>query len=137
MDHRLVSLVFLNGLRDAPPSHSARSGHIILAVFATLPPRSRHVPSGCRGCAASSETPLPAVTRSRCPPPAASSRRVPRQPLDAAEDLPKEAAGQVAFCQLEHEVSSVPNEAPAGLEQPLLETREGPALDGDGQNQPP
>jgi hypothetical protein len=30
----------------------------------------------------------------------------------------------------------MPDEAAAGLEQPLLETREGPALDGDGQNQP-
>src|SRR5258708_4050646 len=123
MDHRLVSLVFLNGLRDAPPSHSARSGHIILAVFATLPPRSRHVPSGCRGCAPSPETPLPALTRSRCPPPEASSRGVPRQPLEGAEDLRKEAAGQGVLGQREHEVSSVPNEAPAGLEQPLLETR--------------
>src|SRR5260370_33907326 len=103
MDHRLVSLVFLDGLRDAPPSHSARSGHIILAVFATLPPRSRHVPSGCHGSAPSSETALPAMTRSRCPPPAASSRRVPRQPLDAAWCLPNEAAGPVAFREREPE----------------------------------
>ena len=28
------------------------------------------------------------------------------------------------------------DQAPTGLEQPLLETREGPALDGDGQDQP-
>ena len=61
---------------------------------------------------------------------------MPREPLDAPEDLPKEASGQVTFGQLEDEVPGVPNEAPAGLEQPLLETREGPALDGDGQNQP-
>jgi hypothetical protein len=30
----------------------------------------------------------------------------------------------------------MPDEAPAGLEQPPLETREGPALDGDGQDEP-
>jgi len=28
------------------------------------------------------------------------------------------------------------DEAPSGLEQPLLETREGPALDRDGQDEP-
>ena len=43
---------------------------------------------------------------------------------------------KVTFGQLEEEVPSVPNEAPAGLEQPLLETREGPALNGDGQDLP-
>ena len=55
---------------------------------------------------------------------------------DAPEDLLKEAPRQVTFGQLEDEVPSVPNEAPAGLEQPLLETREGPALNGDGQDLP-
>ena len=30
----------------------------------------------------------------------------------------------------------MPNEVPAGLEQPLLETREGPALNGGGQDEP-
>ena len=30
----------------------------------------------------------------------------------------------------------MPDEAAARLEQPLLETREGPAVDGDGQDQP-
>jgi len=61
---------------------------------------------------------------------------MPRESPDAPEDLPKDAPGQVTFGQLEDEVSSVPNEAPAGLEQPLLETREGPALEGDRQDQP-
>ena len=59
-----------------------------------------------------------------------------REAPDAPEDLLKEAPGQVTFGQLEDEVPSVPNEAPAGLEQPLLETREGPALNGDGQDEP-
>src|SRR5436189_4235133 len=59
-----------------------------------------------------------------------------REAPDAPEDLLKEAPGQVTFGQLEDEVPSVPNEAPAGLEQPLLETRAGPALDGDRQDEP-
>ena len=61
---------------------------------------------------------------------------MPREPLDALENLPKERRCQVALDQLEDEVSSVRNEAPAGLEEPLLETRQGPALDGDRQNKP-
>jgi hypothetical protein len=35
--------------------------------------------------------------------------------LDAPEDLPKQAVGQVAFGQLEDEVPSMPDEASAGL----------------------
>jgi hypothetical protein len=61
---------------------------------------------------------------------------VPRQRLDALENLPKEGPRQVAFGQLEDEVSSVPDEASAGIEQPLLQTREGPVLDGQRQGQP-
>ncbi len=59
---------------------------------------------------------------------------MPREPLDAVENPPKEAPCQVALGQLEHEVPSMPDEAPAGLEQPRLEAREGPALDGDGHS---
>jgi hypothetical protein len=59
---------------------------------------------------------------------------MPREPLDAVENPPKEAPCQVALGQLEHEAPSMPDEAP-GLEQPLLETREGPALYGDGQDE--
>jgi hypothetical protein len=54
---------------------------------------------------------------------------VPPEPLDALENLPKEGPGQVAFGQLQDEVSSVPNEATPGLKEPLLETRERPATD--------
>src|SRR5260370_8107191 len=61
---------------------------------------------------------------------------MPPESRDAHEYLPKEAPSQVALGQLEHEVPSMPDEAPAGLEEPLLETREGPALDGDGQDEP-
>jgi hypothetical protein len=42
----------------------------------------------------------------------------------------------VAFGQLEDTVPHMPDEAPAGLEQPLLEARQGPALDGRGQAEP-
>jgi len=61
---------------------------------------------------------------------------MPRESLDAPEDLPKEAPGQVTFGQLEDEVPSMPDEPPTGLEESLLETRQGPALNGDGQGEP-
>jgi hypothetical protein len=41
---------------------------------------------------------------------------MPRESLDAPDDLPKQALCQVALGQLEHEVPGVPNEALAGLE---------------------
>jgi len=47
-----------------------------------------------------------------------------RESLDAPEDLPKERWRQVAFGQLQDEVPRVSNEAPAGLEQALLEARQ-------------
>src|SRR5207253_7691946 len=43
--------------------------------------------------------------------------------FDASENLPKEGPRQVAFGQLQDEVPGMPNEAPAGLEEPLLETQ--------------
>jgi len=49
---------------------------------------------------------------------------MPRESLDALENLPKEAPGQVAFGQLEEEGPRMQDEAPAGLEQPLLQARE-------------
>ena len=48
---------------------------------------------------------------------------VPPEPLDAFEDLPKEAPGQVALGHLEHEVARMSDQPPAGLEEPLLEAR--------------
>ena len=42
----------------------------------------------------------------------------------------------MALGQLEDEVPRMPDQPPARLEQPLLETREGTALDGDGQDEP-
>jgi hypothetical protein len=61
---------------------------------------------------------------------------MPCQSFDAREDLTKERPGQVAFRELQREVPGVPDQPPACLEQPLLEAREGPGLDGDGQNKP-
>jgi hypothetical protein len=49
---------------------------------------------------------------------------MPRESLDAPEDLPKEARRQGAFGQLEEEVPGMPDQAPAGLEQPLLQARQ-------------
>ena len=41
----------------------------------------------------------------------------------------------MAFGQLEDEVSCMPDEAAAGLEEALLETRQRPALDGPGEGE--
>jgi hypothetical protein len=60
---------------------------------------------------------------------------VPRESFDAAENLPKEAPCQAALGQLQDKVSGVPNEAATGLEEPLLETRQGPTLDGQRKGQ--
>jgi hypothetical protein len=44
---------------------------------------------------------------------------MPRESLDAPEDLPKEAPRQLAFGKLEREVPRVPNQAPAECEEGL------------------
>ncbi len=62
---------------------------------------------------------------------------MPRESLDAPDDLPKQALCHVALGQLEHEVPGMSDQPPAGLEEPLLEARQGPALDGEGQDEPP
>jgi hypothetical protein len=61
---------------------------------------------------------------------------MPRESLDTAENPPKEASRQVALSQLEQEVPRMPDHPPASLEEPLLQTRQGPALDGNRQNEP-
>lgn len=50
-----------------------------------------------------------------------SIRWVPRESLDAPEDLPKEPPRQMAFGQLEDVVPGMPDEAPTGLAHPLLQ----------------
>jgi len=91
------------------------------ALAAAVSPPQRH--SRCR----------PAVSQRG---PSARSRRVPRKLLDACHDLPEQGLCQVAFGELQGEVPRMPDEASARVEQPLLEAREGPALDGDRQDQP-
>ncbi len=44
---------------------------------------------------------------------------MPRESLDAPDNLPKQALCQVALGQLEHEVPCMPDQPPAGLEEPL------------------
>ena len=61
---------------------------------------------------------------------------MPCEPLDALKNLTKEVPRQVAFGKLQGGVPGMPDEASARPEQPLLEAREGPALDGDRQDQP-
>jgi len=61
---------------------------------------------------------------------------VPREPLDAPDDLRKHALSQLAFGQLQDEVPGMSDEASTGLEQALLQARQRPALDGDRQDQP-
>ncbi len=74
-----------------------------------------------------------------------SSGRVPRESFDAPENLRKETPCQGALGQLEDEVPSMQDKdkASARLEQPLLETRQGPfpgarqELDGLGRRRGP
>jgi hypothetical protein len=61
---------------------------------------------------------------------------VPREPLAAPDDLRKQALSQLAFPQLADEVLGVADEAPAGLEQPLVQAGEGLGLNGDGPGKP-
>src|SRR5215510_16182654 len=61
---------------------------------------------------------------------------MPRQPLDAPENLAKQRPCQVAFRELQGEIPSVPDQPRAGLEQPLLKACEGPVLNGDGEHEP-
>src|SRR5262245_10181076 len=64
------------------------------------------------------------------------SGRVPRQSLDAPKNLPKQARRQGALGELQDEVPGMPNEAATGLEEPLLEARQRPALDSRGEGEP-
>ena len=61
---------------------------------------------------------------------------MPRASLDAPEALPTQALRHVAFGQLEDTVPRMPDEAPARLDEPLLEAHQGPALDGERQDKP-
>jgi len=60
--------------------------------------------------------------------PSSQSGRGPRGSLNAPENLPKESRRQGAL--------RLADEPPAGLEPPLLQARQRPALDGERQDQP-
>ena len=89
-------------------------------------------PTGLFRDASAASTLAPHRLRSR---EGSRSRRMPRESRNVPEDLPKERRCQVALGQLEDEIPGMADEATAGLEQPLLEAREGPALDGERQDQ--
>ncbi len=103
-------------------------------------PRSRLAsadPYICRGSAARDYPPWGHSRRRPSTPLSALSRRLdhvgcPRESLDAPENLPKERRRQGALGQLEDEVAGMSDEAPAGLEQPLLEARQRPARNAKG-----
>jgi len=56
---------------------------------------------------------------------------MPRESLDAPENLPKERRRQGALGQFEDEVTGMSDEVPAGLEQSPLEARQRPARNGE------
>ncbi len=103
MDHVLVPLMLLSGLRDAPPAHAAHSQQVTGALRGTLAvltpravrraPRDHHLRDTPAGVAPLRVS-LPPCT-------VLSIRSMPRESLDAPEDLPTEAPRQVAFGQLQ------------------------------------
>src|SRR5262247_1755087 len=131
-----VPLALPKGPRDAPSAFSPFATHHT-GGFRQANAASPHISRRrCRWQLRSSETPLPPMIHLPVPRSAASSRRMPGAPLDARDDRPKHRACQVAFGELQREVPGMPNEASADLEQPPLKTGEGPALKGDGQDEP-
>ncbi len=79
------------------------------------------------------DTPTASASASHALAPCATAiRSVPRESLDGPENLPEEGPRQAALSQLQDEEPRVPDEAAAGLEESLLEARQGPALDGTG-----
>jgi hypothetical protein len=61
---------------------------------------------------------------------------MPRESLDAAEDLAKQACCQVTLGELQDEVPGMPNQPPAGVEEQLLQARQGPTLNRTGESEP-
>jgi hypothetical protein len=137
---RLHSALFLSGICDLDPSprslallNGPLTGHESLLPFGR---RHMGCPRGAREAdGPSSEGLLSATIRPRDTPAKSArflsplrvrpsrSRRMPPEPRDATEDLPKERRCQVALGQLQNEVSGVSNEAATSLEQALLQAR--------------
>ena len=61
---------------------------------------------------------------------------MPFKPLDAGDSLAEQEPCQVTLGKLQGAVPGMADEASDGLGEPLLQAREGPALDGDGQDEP-
>ena len=102
MGRCFVTLALPKGPRDAPSPFSPLATHHTGRV--------RHANAAAPTC------------------PADVAAQLPGEPFDAPEDLLKERPGQVTLGKLEHEVPRMPDQAPAGLEEPLLEARQGPSL---------
>lgn len=128
MDPRLPSLEALNGRITLSLSSLMRSSRLTEVMLATRRmdrPRPRSWEwSIRRRC---SETPpllRPPLPIASAPGWSSRSCRMPREPLDAPDDLRKQALSQLAFGQLQDEVPGVSDEASAGLEQAPLQARE-------------
>ena len=60
---------------------------------------------------------------------------MPRKLLDTRENLPKERQRQVASTSCKMKYRACRDEAAAGLEQPLVQARQRPTLDGTGEGE--
>jgi hypothetical protein len=119
MDPRLPFLVALNE-RITPSLNSfvlsSRLREVMLAMHGPSAASRSGVWSIRRPC---SETPpllRPALPIASAPGWSCRSRRMPCEPLDAPDDLRKQALSQLAFGQLQDEVPGMSAEASAGLE---------------------
>src|SRR3990172_2030482 len=139
MDPRLPSLVALNA-RIIPSLSSfilsSRLREVMLATHGPSAASRLGVWSIRRPCSETHPLRRPPLLTASALAWGSRSRRMPGEPLDAPDDLPKESRCQVALGQLQDKVPGVQNGAATGLEQPLLEAREGPALDGERQDKP-
>src|SRR5712692_9876571 len=127
MDPRLPSLAALNG-RITPSLSSfilsSRLREVMLATHGSSAASGLGAWSIRRPC---SETPpllRPPLRIASAPGWGSRLRRMPCEPLDAPDDLRKQALSQLAFGQLQDEVPGMSDEASAGPEQALLQARE-------------
>ncbi len=126
MDPRLPSLVALNG-RITPSLSSFILSGSREVMLATHGPSAASRLSGWSIRRPCSETPpllRPPFLIASAPGWGSQSRRMPCEPLDAPDDLRKQALSQLAFGQLQDEVPGMSDEASAGPEQALLQARE-------------
>jgi hypothetical protein len=119
MDPRLPSLAALNG-RITPSLSSfilsSRLREVMLATHGRSAASRSGVWSIRRPCSETSPLRRPPLSIASAPGWSSRSRRMPCEPLDAPDDLRKQALSQLAFGQLQDEVPSMSAEASAGLE---------------------